>query len=233
LSMPENMDQLTSLFMAPFAVAGDEDIPEDTGQFSTVRNSGHSSLPNSNEELKAMAKYTENGEYYLGKQATEGHFKKLSKQNQYDVIHISTHGILNSNPLYSNLDFNSSLSIGDEDNKLHVYELYNLPLSARLVVLSACSTGEGQYTPGEGVMSIGRAFMYAGSPSIVMSLWEVNDRSTSHLMEYFYKALNEGYTKDRALQKAKLQYLETICNWATHPFYWSAFVTMGNSQAIH
>ena len=119
-----------------------------------------------------------------------------------------------------------------EDGFLHLYELYNMQLKADLVVLSACNTGYGQYIRGEGIASLGRAFAYAGCPTVVMSHWSVDDQSTSKLMAYFYEGLAAGKSKALALQEAKLQYLENAAPRDAHPAFWGSFVLNGNDAPI-
>jgi CHAT domain-containing protein len=105
-------------------------------------------------------------------------------------------------------------------------------LHAQLVVLSACETGAGQYVAGEGVFSLARGFMDAGVPSVVMSLWQVNDISTSELMPLFYRHLAQGLPKDEALHKAKLEFLKTSDPMKTHPFFWAGFVLLGDNAPV-
>ena len=81
-------------------------------------------------------------------------------------------------------------------------------------------------------MSLGRGFMYAGVPSVVMSLWKMNDYTSSQLMPMFYKNLFDGVRKDKALRKAKLDYLDNTTMEQAHPFYWAGFVGFGDGQAI-
>ncbi len=218
------------LFFAPFTSPEDETIAL-SGDFSELRNN-YGPLPYSKRELQALVSKVD-GKYFVGTQATEEHFKKQTKEEHYSVIHISTHGKVADDPLFSNLLFTDEATLATkEDNQLHIYELYNLNLNADLVVLSACSTGYGHYSPGEGMLSIGRAFMYAGSTSMVMSLWEVNDKTTSKLMTHFYDALYAGMDKDRALQTAKINYLNNADPIGSHPSYWAAFIPVGSSRPI-
>jgi CHAT domain-containing protein len=110
--------------------------------------------------------------------------------------------------------------------------MYNMKLKAQMAVLSACNTGLGEIHEGEGVMSLGRAFAYAGVPSIVMSLWPAEDESTADLMGYFYEGLAEGQAKDEALRNAKLRFLEEIPPSKHHPFYWAGFVVQGDAGPL-
>ena len=109
-------------------------------------------------------------------------------------------------PLYARLVFQQTED-SLHDNYLDASELYNMQLKARLAVLSACQTGMGELVRGEGIMSLSRAFAYAGCPSLVMSLWNANDQSTAGIMLDFYKELKQGCTIDGALRQAKLNVL--------------------------
>ena len=119
-----------------------------------------------------------------------------------------------------------------EDGFLNLFELYNLELESELVVLSSCNTGYGKIVNGEGIMSMARGFIYAGCPSIVMSLWPVDDRSTSVLMKYFYKGIADGLQKDEALRHAKLKYIQNSDDSKSDPFFWAGFVEVGNTDPI-
>ena len=122
---------------------------------------------------------------------------------------------------------------GENDNQLFISELYNESLDADLAVLSACDTGSGFYENGEGVISLSRAFSYAGVPSTVVILWKVDDESTAKIMGYFYEHLKRGEPKDEALKNAKLDYLKyTDDDLLKHPYYWSGFVLSGNTDAL-
>jgi CHAT domain-containing protein len=152
--------------------------------------------------------------------------------NQYRVIHLATHSIVDDeNPSFSRLIFSAG-SDSTEDGHLHSYELYNLHLNADLVTLSACNTGFGKIQEGEGIMSLARGFAYAGCPNIVMSLWPASDKATAHLMEMFYQGLAAGLSKDAALRKAKLQYLNEADALSANPYFWSSFVFMGEPSPL-
>lgn len=159
--------------------------------------------------------------------ASKAEFIKFA--NQYDVLHLAMHSNINeANPEYSSLNF-----YGEKENKLLISELYNETFKASMIVLSACDTGNGFYENGEGVISLSRAFNYAGIPSTVMSLWKVDDEATAKIMSYFYEYLNNGETKDEALKNAKLLYLKnTNDELLKHPYYWAGFVLTGNTEAL-
>ncbi|MEZ4847324.1 MAG: CHAT domain-containing protein [Bacteroidia bacterium] len=104
-------------------------------------------------------------------------------------------------------------------------------MKAQMVVLSACESGTGYLQRAEGVMSLGRAFSYAGVPSIIASLWKVGDKSTSEMMVSFYQNLLLGKTKDESLRNAKMDYLKEHPSEA-HPYYWAPFIVMGDAGAL-
>jgi len=147
---------------------------------------------------------------------------------QYRIVHFATHGLLNStHPELSGL----VLSLVDQKGKpqngfLGLQDIYNLNLPADLVVLSACETGLGQEIQGEGLVGMTRAFMYAGAPRVVASLWRVPDRATAELMKQFYAGmLGEGLRPAAALRKAQLT-LSKEKRWSA-PYYWAGFTLQG------
>jgi len=119
-----------------------------------------------------------------------------------------------------------------EDNYLYSHELFALDIPAELAVLSACNTGTGKIAKGEGIMSLGTAFQYAGTKSLVLTNWEVSDEITPKIMEYFYTNLKEGKNKAAALQQAKLQFLATTNAETNHPYYWGGFYLLGDVAPI-
>jgi CHAT domain-containing protein len=119
-----------------------------------------------------------------------------------------------------------------EDARLHAYEIYNLRLGSNLAVLSACNTGYGEINRGEGIMSLSRAFMYAGCPSIVMSLWRAKDQPTTQIITRFFEKLKDEIPKDEALRQAKLNYLQKADPLKAHPANWATFVLLGNAEPV-
>jgi CHAT domain-containing protein len=144
------------------------------------------------------------------------------------IVHFATHGLLNSeHPELSGLVLSQLDEHGNARNGfLRVNDIYNLDLSADLIVLSACRTGFGKDVRGEGIVGLPSAFMYAGAKSTVASLWKVDDEATAELMGYFYSAIfNEGLPPAAALRKAKEKMWRQE-RWRA-PFYWAAFVFQG------
>ena len=171
-----------------------------------------------------------NGKQYLKEMATESNFREAA--GQFGMIHLATHALVDDkDPKQSRLVFNL---VGDSlnDGYLHVHEIVSLDLNAQIVTLSACNTGFGKIKRGEGVMSLSRAFAYAGVPATVVSLWPASDKSTPELMKYFYQNLKDGQSKDVALNNARKQYLATAKGKARHPFYWGGFVLIGDERPI-
>ncbi len=149
-----------------------------------------------------------------------------SDLGSYRFIHFATHGFINTR--HSELS-GIVLSLVDErgqpiDGFLRLHEIYNLRLSADLVVLSACQSALGKEIKGEGFIGLSRGFMYAGAPRIVASLWRVDDRATAELMALFYKAMIErSLTPAAALQHAQK---EMSKKWAS-PYFWAGFTLQG------
>jgi len=192
-----------------------------------------------NANLKAVAK--------THKYANEL-FVKSGELENYKIIHFATHGFVNrENPELSGILLAQDTSSVYADNKdiygnvaqqndgiLYQSEIYNLKLNSDLVVLSACETGLGKITTGEGVIGLSRALLYAGTKNLLVSLWQVSDASTSQLMLSFYDNLladkayydSKSYIKfNKDLQKAKLKLIAE--RKYAHPYYWSPFVLIG------
>jgi CHAT domain-containing protein/tetratricopeptide (TPR) repeat protein len=188
-------------------------------------------LPGTRDEVENIAKlFGKNALIRLGLDATKTIVKRDSKEA--DILHFACHGWLDGQQgLNSGLVLTQPEALGiemKEDNGLlQAWEIFEqLHLNASLVVLSACQTGLGQELRGEGLIGLTRAFLYAGAKSVVVSLWEVNDRSTSELMRAFYYELLKGIGKDEALRRAMVT-VRRDPRWR-HPFYWSPFILVGD-----
>lgn len=147
----------------------------------------------------------------------------------YQYLHFATHGLLDAErPSLSAI----ALSLVDDEGMpregfLRAHELYNLNLSADLVVLSACQTGLGKEIRGEGLVGLTRAFMYAGAARVIVSLWNVSDRATSDLMGRLYREMLQGDRTPAASLRAAQLALRADPRWQ-HPYYWAAFVLQGD-----
>ncbi|WP_109434200.1 tetratricopeptide repeat protein [Aquimarina sp. AU119] len=208
---------------------GDQVTSTNTMSMATLRDAG-GDLPGTREEIKAISDIID-GQYYFGSQAIETNFKKNA--GQYNILHLALHGdVDNERPENSKLYFTKSKDT-IEDNLLYSHELFALDIPAELTVLSACNTGTGKIAKGEGIMSLGSAFQYAGTKSLLLTRWEVSDQTTPQVMKYFYTNLKQGMNKAKALQQAKLQYLATADINRTQPFYWGAFYLVGDAAPMH
>ncbi len=188
--------------------------------------SGFSSLTQTTKEVADISELL-GGTAVTGPLANEANFK--ANATDYGVLHLAMHAFTDEdNPMVSGLIFSDSED--GEDGVLRAYELQGMKLNAQLAVLSACNTGSGKLEKGEGIMSLGRSFRRAGVPNILMSLWQVDDEATRQIMANFYTHLKAGQPTDAALRQAKLDYLEN--GRKTFPFYWSAFVFMGDNKGV-
>jgi CHAT domain-containing protein len=149
--------------------------------------------------------------------------------SKYRIIHVATHGLLNAErPQFTGVVL-SLVGNKTHDGFVRTDEVFNLHLGSPLVMLSACETGLGKEKRGEGVMGLTRAFMYAGAPTVGVSLWSVADKSTADLMTDFYKRLltsAEGTTSSSALRDAQLAMISGKKYSA--PFFWAPFVLVGD-----
>ena len=164
-------------------------------------------------------------ERFIKKQADEKVIKS-DALNQYSLIHFATHGIVDEkNPELSRVFLQSDSEA--EDGNLFAGEIYNLKLKANLVTLSACQTGLGKISKGEGVIGLSRALVYAGAKNIIVSFWSVADESTAELMKDFYGQLLEHQTTDFGgdLRKAKLSLIQK--KQYSAPYYWAPFILIG------
>jgi CHAT domain-containing protein len=165
----------------------------------------------------------------LGAEASEGVVR--ARAGEAGVVHLAAHGAFNqAAPLFSRLWLAPG---GEEDGRLNVHEVYGLDLNrADLVVLSACQTQVGELSAGDEVVGLTRAFLY-GAPTVVASLWSVDDAATGALMARFYERLLAGKGKAEALQAAQaaLRADPAHPEWA-HPYYWAAFVLSGEPGRV-
>jgi CHAT domain-containing protein len=147
---------------------------------------------------------------------------------QYQIVHFATHGLINNtHPELSGV----VLSLVDEKGRpqngfLRLYDLYNLKLSADLVVLSACQTALGKEIRGEGLVGLTRGFMYAGAPRVVASLWQIDDRATAEFMKRFYEGMLGQKLRPAAALRAAQASMSKDARWR-QPHYWAAFTLQG------
>ena len=191
---------------------------------------GLTKLSANEKEIQAIQSLLNTGKVYLNDKATKENF--LSDASYYRILHLATHGLANhQDPNYSFLAFTNH-DEREQNSLLYVNELYNMYLSAELVVLSACETGVGNLSQGEGILSLARAFAAAGAKSLFTTLWKVNDQSTANIVMLFFKHLKEGKPKDIALQAAKLEYLQLMHENSLSPAFWAAYNIIGNDAPL-
>ncbi len=171
------------------------------------------------------------GKSLTGRSATEENFRRYC--GEYDIIHIHTHGLEDTlNPSRSRLVMARPTSPAD-NRYLYAWEVYGLQMRPRMTVLASCYSGSGKLSNGEGVMSMGRSFIYAGSQSVVISLWIGYDKPMYDLLNSFYLNLFKGMRKDEALRLAKLEYLKNTQSFFSNPHFWAGLVVNGNQHALY
>lgn len=181
-----------------------------------------SSLACNRQEVQAISDLWQ-GKAVLSDAASTKDF--LQEADRYGILHLATHACIDESAPGLNKIFFS-------DDYLSQLDLDQLHLTAALTVLSACNTGTGKIQRGEGVMSMARSFLLAGSASVLTSLWAVDDCTTSDIMLRYYQFLKKGMDKDEALQNARLAYLKSADAEGSHPYYWAAFVQFGDTGAL-
>ncbi|MAZ29130.1 MAG: hypothetical protein CL868_18900 [Cytophagaceae bacterium] len=177
-------------------------------------------------ELKQMM----GARIFMEEEATKENFLANAKENT--VLHIGTHASSNNlRPEFSQLVFAKGES-PEADNILYANEIYETTMNSQLTVLTACETGKPGYKPGEGMISLAHAFNYAGSQSLLTSLWEIDEESSSSILKDFYEYIEDGNTKDVALHRAKMDYLQSHDGRLRAPQYWAGLVVMGDLSAV-
>lgn len=188
-----------------------------------------SELPGTESEVKEISRLFASRDFkneVLTRQHADEKAVKANSLKNFSFIHFATHGIVDeSHPELSRIYLHSTP--GGEDGNLYAGEIYNMELNANLVTLSACQTGLGKISKGEGVIGLSRALVYAGSKNIVVSFWSVADQSTANLMKIFYSQLlehSQAHYSD-ALREAKLHLIKD--DKYASPYYWAPFVLIG------
>lgn len=168
------------------------------------------------------------GDVLAGPDATRANFLKtdLNRPVIYFVTHAQTD---EADPANSYISFYPG-----ETDKLYADDVYNLPLAATgLAVLGACKTGSGHTIRGEGILSVARAFAYAGCPSVITTLWKANEETTSFLTIRLHHYLSKGMATDQALQQARLDFFESpVYVKYDHPYYWANYILLGNYNPV-
>ncbi len=183
-------------------------------------------LPGAQKEVSMLDQLFQ-GTFLTGIDATEETFKQKCAES--GILHLATHTAINDQ--FPNATHLLLKGTGKEDGKLNIYEIYGQHIPAQLGFLSGCNTGFGTIRAGEGAISLGHAFAYAGCPNTVMTLWPIKDDWVPDLVRVFYEKLSEGLGKAKALREAKIYCLKDDDLFA-HPYYWSSFVYSGDLAPV-
>jgi CHAT domain-containing protein len=173
-------------------------------------------IPQAENEVRAAARHFSRAQLFLHEQAGSAGLQTAAQTG--DVLHIATHGIFRpDNPFFSALKL--------ADGWIDVRAIYRLPLTARLVVLSACESGAVQVQGSDEAIGLGRGFLGAGAQTLVVSLWNVHDASAAYLMEQFYAQLAERQLRTAGALRAAQQEAAAADR---HPYYWAPYIVMGD-----
>jgi CHAT domain-containing protein len=210
----------------------------------------HSSLPGTELEVSQLSKLYSDFSSMIESEMTETQFKK--ETTGYNYVHIATHGVFNIHqPLYSYLLMQPG---GNDDGRLTVNEIFGLDISSKIVTLSACETGLGDLSKGDELVGLSRAFIYAGSPGVIVSLWNVDDATTAWLMTSFHQYLSGGNTANESITFAQRDLInlnftasrargmvevdlqpeitkaikQKTSKMARNPYFWAPFILIGN-----
>jgi len=172
---------------------------------------------------------------FLNEESTRSRFNELAGNSR--ILHLATHSIIeNEDPLFSALYLHQSVydsgngSQVNDDGVVRAYNLFDVNLSADLVVLSSCESARGEYLAGSGILGLSRAFSYAGAQSLLMNLWPVKDQTASQITSRFFTYLDSGTNKAESLRSARLDYLNNV---NSDPFLWGGYVMHGNIAPVY
>ncbi|MFA5814139.1 MAG: CHAT domain-containing tetratricopeptide repeat protein [Bacteroidales bacterium] len=183
-------------------------------------------LENSGKEIKFISKYFRT-RIFENEQAGEQTLRRAFQRES--VISLSTHGIMNpGHPMQSRLILNSS----EPDGSLYLFEMMSIKIRSSLVILNACNTGTGKLQVGEGIMSMARGFQFAGVPSVITTLWPIDDQSSATVMKFFFQNLHEGMDQREALMKARNTFIDQATKATGAPYFWAGQVLIGNTGSL-
>jgi CHAT domain-containing protein len=223
------LHQQRILAMAPFATLPTNTLANQASDSKDqlVLREGLQRLPYSLEEVGEVGKT-----FFIGEKATKDYFKKNA--SAFNIVHLATHArVNNTQPELSHIIFYPGLS---DKSKLFAHEIATLSLpNAHIIALSACQTGNGQWRKGEGVMSLARAFAYAGASNILMTQWVAEDEVTAYIFKRFYMYVRQGIGKADALRQAKLDLIKDPAykHMSINPTYWANIQLSGNNKYIN
>lgn len=200
-------------------------LEQPTARDFYVRGGRLGALPYTRVEANAIRASFPEATLKTGTKAQESLVKQVGSHYRY--LHFATHALFNdAAPMLSGIVFATPPQNSPEDGILTVRELFDMNLTADMLVLSACETARGSQKPGEGLIGLSWAAFVAGVPTQVVSQWSVDDAATATLMGAFYRGVKQGMTKEVALRNAALSLLRDGTH--SHPFYWAPFVLFGD-----
>ncbi len=182
-------------------------------------------LPGSIEEAESIARLSPSqSKVFTGLAANQKNLMGSPEIRRTRWLHFATHGLIDDNdPMRSAIVLAPD---ANGDDRLEAAEVFDLKLDAQMVVLSACESGLGPEVRGEGLLGLTRGFLFAGSRSVVVSLWPVGDRSTTRLMQDFYRRMYEDKSASSALRRTKLEMIDA----GYPPRAWAPFIVIGGSE---
>ncbi|TYP92548.1 Tetratricopeptide repeat-containing protein [Fodinibius salinus] len=200
--------------------------------FNNYNNQSLVPLPYAEEEviaLKNSLTHLKNTKTVINQNATKEDFIRTAPKA--DILHMATHSTVSErDPMFSAIYMNNGQRTDSTFNsQVFAYELFELNLSNKMIMLNSCESGSGSYIQGSGIMGMSRALRYAGANTLVLNLWSVNDMLASDFATYFYKQLNKGMSKTEALRDTKIHFLETK---NASPHFWGVYMLIGNDDPI-
>jgi len=190
--------------------------PPSTGSSPLIMGVPDARAPSIREEACAVAAVLNSGEIFLGEAATEDVLRERGGNARW--IHIATHGYFRKdNPMFSGIKLGQS--------HLNLLDFYQMRLPAELITLSGCATGSNVVSAGDELLGLSRGLLAAGAHSLLLTLWDVHDASTTEFMKAFYDGIRRGEAKPQALRNAMIELRAQY----PHPFYWAPFFLSGNA----
>jgi CHAT domain-containing protein len=223
--MPTSTNTI-AVFADPVSGASDERVRYGTNEFTSgddlIR------LAHSSEEAAEIAKMAPSNIGVFSGFAASRENVLTDRLAQYRIVHFATHGVVDTQrPDSSGIVLSMIKPDGTPENGyLRLRDIYRLKMAADLTVLSACDTALGKDVKGEGLIGLTRGFMYAGSKSVVASLWKVDDRATAVLMKHFYRNMLQDHLPPAAALRAAKEIVRQQPGWA-EPYFWAGFVIQG------
>lgn len=190
-------------------------------------------LPNAPSEVVSISSKLNrfsNNKYFIEENASSENFRAFAGNSR--ILHLASHSeVSESDPLFSRIHLSASSDSNPDElsAQLFAYELFDLNLQNDLVMLNSCESGAGRYLQGSGIMGISRALRYAGAKSLVLNAWSVNDHFAADFAEEFYRHINNGETKSRALQLTKLHFMSSK---NANPHYWGPYILNGSDAPL-